>query len=190
MRIHVAGRLGAAASILLLGGCASLLPRGAARTDRPWGSYAQAHAAYAAIIPYVTTLAALRSRGVDPDSTPNVQLLSYADILRDLVPAGGDGVALDRGIRDCLREQQLCVGYAIAQRHVENRRIGNFWADFLNFRRETRTRGWQYRMLVLSVNGRIVYKTWGGEPHIAQDSIERNPLGPLQSIGDTVVRRF
>ena len=181
---------GALIAMLALGGCAAMLPRGDARTDRPWHSYVQAHDAYQAIEPYATTLAQLQQRGVDPESTPNVQLLSYADILRDLVPAGGDGLPLDRGIRDCLRRQRACVGYAIAQRHVENRRVGNFWADFLNFRRETQTRGWQYRMLLLSVDGTIVYKTWGGEPHIAQDAVTRNPLGPLQSLGPSVVRRY
>ncbi len=180
----------AGVAALMLGGCASLLPRGDVHTERPWQDYAQAHAAYKAIRPYRTTMAELRRRGVDPDRTPNVKLLSYADILRELVPAGANSVPLDPGIMDCLHRQHDCVGYAIAQRHVETRRVGNFWADFLNFRRETRIRGWSYQMLVLSVNGKIVYKLWSGEPNIAQDQVDRNPLGPLQSSGDALVGKL
>ena len=180
----------AGTAALLLGGCASLLPRGDVHTELPWRDYAQARAAYKSIRPYHTTMAELRERGVDPDRTPNVKLLSYADILRELVPAGSNSVPLDRGIEECLQRQHACVGYAIAQRHVESRRIGSFWADFLNFRRETRTRGWAYQMLVLSVDGKIVYKLWSGEPNIAQDQVERNPLGPLQSSGDALVGKL
>ena len=180
----------AGVAALMLGGCASLLPRGDVHTELPWQDYAQARAAYKAIRPYRTTMAELRRRGVDPDRTPNVKLLSYADILRELVPAGANRVPLDPGITDCLHRQHDCVGYAIAQRHVETRRIGNFWADFLNFRRETRTRGWAYQMLVLSVDGKIVYKLWSGEPNIAQDQVDRNPLGPLQSSGDALVGKL
>ncbi|MGC8702762.1 MAG: hypothetical protein ACP5RV_07395 [Thiomonas sp.] len=35
-----------------LGGCASLLPRGAAQTSKPWSDFNQAHAAYERIQPY------------------------------------------------------------------------------------------------------------------------------------------
>lgn len=172
--------------LLLLGGCASLLPRGEAQTSKPWNDFNQAYAAYERIEPYVTTTAQLKAEGIDPLTTPNVIILNYADIVRRLVPPAGSDVPLDRGIRDCLSAQAECRGYEVEQRHIDRKRVGNFWLDFLDFRRETVTTGWRFNMLLLIVNGRVVYKLWGGQPEIAETEVTRNPLGPLQSIGQTL----
>jgi len=176
--------------LLLLGGCASLLPRGEAQTGKPWSSFDQAHAAFERIQPYVTTTEQLRAEGIDPLTTPNITILSYADIVRRLVPPAGSDVALDPGIRDCLRAQTACRGYEIEQRHIQRRRVGNFWLDFLDFRRETVTSGWRFDMLLLVVDGRVVYKLWGGQPDIAETEVTRNPLGPLQGFGQSVLGRY
>ena len=170
-------------SVVALVACSSLLPRGEARTEKPWDSFERAHDAYASIQPYVTNIADLQRLGLDPLRTPNLTVLSYADILRQLVPAASSDIGLDPGIRDCLRNQRLCKGYAIEQRHLDRKRIGNFWLDFLDFHRETVTTGWRFRMLLLVVDNKVVYKTWGGQSEIAESDSTRNPLGPLQSLG-------
>ena len=178
--IRITLALGSLAALL---GCSSLLPRGQARTERPWESFEQAHQAYASIHPYSTTLEDLQGLGIDPLRTPNLTVLSYADILKQLVPASSGDVGLDPGIRDCLRQQRHCKGYAIDQRYLDRKRIGNFWLDFLDFKRETVTTGWRFRMLLLVVNEKVVYKTWGGQSEIVESDLTRNPLGPLQSLG-------
>jgi hypothetical protein len=175
---------------LLLGGCASLLPRGEAQTGKPWSDFHQAHAAFERIQPYVTTIAQLREQGIDPLVTPNITILNYADIVRRLLPPSGNDIALDPGIRDCMQAQTACRGFEIDQRHIDRKRVGNFWLDFLDFRRETLTTGWRFNMLLLVVNDRVVYKLWGGQPEISETEVTRNPLGPLQGFGQSVLGRY
>lgn len=179
-----------AAAVLLLGGCASLLPRGQAQTIKPWASFDQAHTAYEHIQPFKTTVESLREMGIDPAVTPNITILSYADIIRRLLPPSGSDIVLDPGIRDCLKAQGGCRGYEIDQRHTDRKRVGNFWLDFLNFRRETTTTGWRFNMLLLVVDDRVVYKLWGGQPDISEVEATRNPLGPLQGLGESSLGRF
>ncbi|MDE2253983.1 MAG: hypothetical protein KGL42_06935 [Betaproteobacteria bacterium] len=179
-----------ACAVLMLGACSSLLPRGQARTDRPWATFDQAHAAFASIQPYKTRVEDLRKLGIDPFVTPNVAILSYADILRDLVPPSGNHFALDPGIRDCLQHQNACKGYSIDQSHVDHKRVGSFWLDFLDFRRRTITSGWRFKMLMLVVDDRVVYKIWSGQPDISEVQSTANPLGPLQGFGESALGRF
>lgn len=175
---------------LALSGCAALLPRGATQTSKPWSNFNQAHAAYERIQPYVTTTVQLRQEGIAPLTTPNVTILSYADIVRRLLPPSGNGIVLDPGIRDCMNAQTSCRGYEIDQRLIDRKRVGNFWLDFLDFRRETVTTGWRFNMLLLVVNDRVVYKLWGGQPEISEVETTRNPLGPLQGLGPSVLGRY
>ncbi|OYV38517.1 MAG: hypothetical protein B7Z83_03610 [Thiomonas sp. 20-64-5] len=182
--------IGSLCLALALGGCASLLPRGAAQTSKPWSNFGQAHAAYQRIQPFLTTTAQLRQVGIDPLTTPNITILNYADIVRRLLPPSGNDIAIDPGIRDCIQAQTACHGYEIDQRHIDRRRVGNFWLDFLDFRRETVTTGWRFNMLLLVVDDRVVYKLWGGQPEIFQVETTRNPLGPLQGFGQSVLGRY
>jgi hypothetical protein len=111
-----------------------LLPRGEAQTSKPWSNFSQAHAAYERITPYLTTTGQLRQEGIDPLTTPNITILNYADIVRRLLPPSGNDLALDPGIRDCMQAQTACRGFEIDQRHIDRKRVGNFWLDFLDFR--------------------------------------------------------
>lgn len=174
-------------ALATMSGCASLLPRGDSVNERPWDSFEQAHAMYQRIRPHQTTLAELRAMGIDPTATPNVVTLSYTDMLHRLVPPS-EHIELDPAIAACLQRQEHCRGYLIEQRHVETRRVGNFWLDFLNFRRDTATHGWRFSMLLLVVDDRVVYKIWGGEPSMVDRQLEVNPLGPLQGMSISALR--
>ena len=181
--------LGVLGTLSLLAACSSMLPRGQAHTDRPWPSYEAAHAAYASIQPGRTTVEQLRALGLDPRTAPNVKLLSYSDILRRLVPPTAD-VRLDPGIRDCLNDNGRCQGFEVVENHVDRQRVGDFLLDFLDFRRETHTTGWNFDMVVLVNHGVVVFKLWGGEPAVSDSSSTRNPLGPLQGFGASGLGRF
>ncbi len=179
-----AGLALALAASAALSGCASLLPSGEAQSPKPWASFEQAHGVYERIVPQQTTLADLHHLGIDPNSTPNLTILSYADIVSRLVPPSREA-PLDPGIRACLDVPNQCHGYEITQKLVQNRRVGNFWADFFAFKRQTDTSGWRFSLIVLTVGDRVVYKTWGGQPKIEEQSVTRNPLGPLQGLGES-----
>ncbi len=173
----------------MLTGCAGLLPSGEAQSPKPWASFEQARGVYERIVPQHTTLADLHAMGIDPAATPNLTILSYADIVSRLVPPSREA-PLDPGIRACLDTPAQCHGYDITQRQVQNHRVGNFWTDFFAFKRQTDTSGWRFSLIVLTVGDRVVYKTWGGQPKIEEQSVTRNPLGPLQGLGESGLGGF
>lgn len=179
-----------AALLLALGGCSSLLPDARQETQTPWHSYADAQAMFNSIVPGTTTLAELKALGIDPDKTTNVALLSHTDLLRRLVPSTSFDIGLlDPGLQECVSAQARCFAYEIEQLSLQRNRYGNFWLDFLNFRRQTDVSGWQFDAVVVIRKETVVYKTWSGKPKVHQLENERNPLGPLQGLGPSLIQR-
>lgn len=167
--------------------CKTMLPSGADTMLVPWQTYDEAYAAIQHIEPYHSTRESLRASGFDPKKNPAITILSYTDLLQRLpaVNAVSPG-HLERGIADCLDAGQRCTAYAIEVRQTTNKRMGNFWLDMLNFRRETNTVGWSLSGLIFFVDDTAVYALAGGQPSINADSVTRNPLGPLQGIGSAI----
>jgi hypothetical protein len=180
----------AAALALLVGlasGCQSLLPDAASRTDVEWQSYEEAQRAIESIVPYQSTREDLSAMGLDPGRNAAITILSYSEILQRF--AAGSALRpedYDRGIRDCLLAGKDCVAYSLQIRRVRKERVGNFWLDSLNFRRETDITGWSFNALVILVNDTVVFTLYGGQPRIREQERVRNPLGPLQGWGDQV----
>ena len=178
-------------SILVsLVGCSSLLPNESKSTQSHWTSYEQAETEFAQIHTGETTLKQLKVMGLDPLVTPNVEVLSHADLLRRLeAVAAFDTAALDPAIKACVAARQKCYAYHLQQTLLKRDRVGNFWLDMLNFKRVTDVTGWQFDALIIISNDLVIYKTWSGKPNIHEVEQERHPLGPLQGIGSTLVRR-
>ena len=177
--------LAPALAALLLCGCAELLPRAQNQLASPWGSYGDAQAAIERIDQGKTTGAKLRADGLDPYTSPNVQLLTYSDItLRFPVNIGRE--RLDAGLRECLEAGKACIGYAITARDVKRERTGNFWLDVLGFERKAEITGWTFNALVLLVDDRVVYTLHGGQPVMHEQEVNRQPLGPIQSFGESL----
>ena len=180
----------AAALALLVGlasGCQSLLPDAASRTDVEWQSYEEAQQTIESIVPYRTTKDDLAAMGLDPGKNAAITILSYSEILQRF--AAGSALRpedYDRGIRDCLLAGKNCVGYSLQIRRVHKERVGNFWLDSLNFRRETDITGWSFNALLIMVDDTVVFTLYGGQPRIREQERVRNPLGPLQGWGDQV----
>ena len=178
-----------AAVVLTFAGCGSLLPDASQETKTPWKTYTEAQAMFARIVPNETSLAELKVLGVDPERTPNVALLSHADLLRRLVSTSSlDVRLLDHGLQQCVSSHLTCYAFEIEQTHIEKKRFGNFWADFFNFHRQTDITGWQFDAIVVVRDGKVIYKLWSGKPSIHQFEQERMPLGPFQSIGSAYMR--
>jgi hypothetical protein len=70
---------------------------------------------------------------------------------------------------------------------ISKARTGNFFADFINFKRRTETTGWRFNALILMVNDVVVYRAWGGQPVVNEVEVNTNPLGPFQDMGPAVI---
>lgn len=177
----IAGALGA----LLLGACASLLPVSSTVTEVEWNSFEEARSTIEKITATTTRREDLSSLGIDPARNPSVTLLTYSDILlRFPVGVTLRPEELESGLRACLSAGQRCTGFSVAVRKLRRTRTGNFWADALNFRRETDVTGWTFNALVLMVDDVVTYSIWGGQPNVHEHELVRNPLGPLQLWGE------
>lgn len=188
--LRLSRRLRLAAAVLGLGltaGCQSLLPEASSRTDVPWRHYEDARQAIDSIEPYRTSREDLSVMGIDPATNPAITVLTYSDLLQRF--AAGSALHLaeyDSGIRDCLSAGKKCTGYSLQIRRVRRERVGNFWLDSLNFRREIDITGWSFNSLIVLVDDTVVYTLYGGQPTIRDHERTRNPLGPLQGWGDAV----
>lgn len=178
--------IAATAAALLLGGCAQLLPKAQSEVSSPWRSFDEAKAAIEAIAPDRTTAGDLRTAGIDPYASPNVQLLSYSDILLRFPLAAGSRTTLDAGLRACLDAGKSCSGLYISARDVKHDRVGPFWQDAFGFKRIVITTGWNFNALVLLVDDRVVYTLYGGQPNLHEQEVTRQPLGPVQNFGESV----
>lgn len=174
---------------LFLTGCSTLLPHGNHAVDGPWKSFEAAQEAFDRITPYRTRVGDLKALGLDPVTTPNITLLNYSDVLGRFVPNPSiNADELDEGVRDCIKATTACKGFEIEQRHIKRIRTGNFWSDFLNFRRQVDVTGWHFKGMLLVKNDVVVYKLVGGQPLIHETEYNANPLGPLQGLGEATVR--
>ena len=176
--------------VSVLAGCVSLLPRAQQETSTPWSDYAGAQAMFDQIKPGMTTLVELQKLGIDPAHTPNVASLAYTDVLRRFnVMPGLDLTQLDNGLRECVNDNQHCFAFEMQQSRLDRKRVGNFWLDILNFKREVEISGWQFNAIIVIRGETVAYKLWTGNPNIRQQENERNPLGPLQGIGSSLIGR-
>jgi hypothetical protein len=184
-------RFGARFAALLMAlatcGCSTLLPTSKKEVVSDWSSYDQAVRSLAALEAYKATRADVHAQGLDPCSNPTIIVLHFGDVLQRFSAAALIRPEdVDRGIRDCLHVGKQCSAYAISVKKVSRSRVGNFWVDSLNFRRETVTTGWNVDALLLFVDDLLVYQLVGGQPTINEYEQVRNPLGPLQGWGTLV----
>ena len=176
-----------AALCLAVPGCSALLPSSKQVTASPWKSYEEAELAFDKIIPGVTTETDLRELNLQPGPNPNIAILNYSDVMMRFMPHASITLAdLDGGVRLCIVAKSGCRGFEIKQSSVAKNRNGNFFADVLGFSRATRTTGWKFNGLLLLKDGVVIYKLTGGQPAIAQDEEDNNPLGPVQSLGGQI----
>lgn len=165
----------------VLAACTTLLPTAKTEIVSAWTSYDDAVKSLGAIAPYTATRADVHGQGLDPHLNPAITVLHFADVLQRFSAAAQiKPEDLDRGISDCLHAGKKCNGYAIAVKKVDRKRIGNFWLDTLNFKRETVSLGWSVDALLVFVDDQLVYELVGGQPTIDEYELRRNPLGPLQ----------
>jgi hypothetical protein len=174
----------------LLAACAALLPTSRVDVQTSWRNYGEARALFEKITINQTRAEDLKAFGIDAETTPNVASLNHADLLRRFATAPAmDTNMIDEGLRACLRKLQKCTAIEVEESHLQRERLGNFWLDFLNFRRETKISGWKFDAIFVMDDGLVVYKVWTGKPVIREFEESRNPLGPFQGVGETTLRQ-
>jgi len=177
-------------AVIVLVGCSSLLPHGEQKVVSRWKDFEEAKSSYNRIVPYQTSLEELRDLGFAPESQANVHILNHADIAKRFIPISlNDKTGLPKGLRECLSHGDECYGYEVERTEKHSQRYGNFLADFLNFKRKTKIRGWEFNALIVVIDKVVVYKLWSGTPDIHEYRDRTNPLGPLQGIGPALVPR-
>ena len=171
---------------LMLAACAELLPRSQSQQPSGFESYEAAAGALEQAVPYKTTVAELKALGFDIDASANVTQIPYPQLIARLAPNSSIPLeALDPGLRDCMLARQECRVYEFRLAHEARRRDGNFWLDFLNFRRSTSIVGWRFEGLLVVRNGTLLFRSHGGEPRTARTEVEVRPLGPFQPAGES-----
>jgi hypothetical protein len=167
--------------------CSAMLPDAKQDVSTPWSDFDSAKRSYDQISPYLTDMATVRRLGFDPYKTSNMQVLNQAQVVNAVLPSPlQEKASIPRGIADCMQVQEACVGYLMEPSKTEQKRVGNFFLDFLNFKRHTVTTGWKFSALIVVIDDHVVYKQWSGQPRIESTDLRRNPLGPLQSMGETL----
>jgi len=175
------------AFVVLASGCASLLPVSHSDTST-FETFDQARSAVVALVPKRSTKTVVDSKGLDFSALPNTKFLTHSDVVRLLVPAGMlTRQDLDPGIVACLEARDACNGLEISASRIEKKRTGSFFADFVNYRQRTETKGWRFNALILYVDDTVVYRSWGGQPKVDELDVNTRPLGPFQDMGPAFV---
>lgn len=175
------------ALVLLTSACSSLLP--VSHSDASsFKSFDEARNAVVALVPMKSARHAADDSGVDFAKQPNTKILTHADVVRLLVPAGLlKREDLDPGILICLEARDACNGLDITASRIAKTRTGSFFADFINYRQRTETTGWRFNALILYVDDLVVYRSWGGQPRVDELDVATRPLGPFQEMGPSLV---
>ncbi|MBP9907372.1 MAG: hypothetical protein KBF66_17640 [Rhodoferax sp.] len=153
-----------------------------------FSSFEEVRAAFDRLEPMKSDTDTLKANGFNPAEHPNTQLLTHSDVVRLFVPSALlRREDLDPGILACLEARDACHGLAYDAAKISRRRTGNFFTDFSNFQRRTETTGWRFHGVILFVNKLVVYRSWSGQPRVNEVEITKNPLGPLQDIGPSLL---
>ena len=169
-------------------GCSALLPKGQTEDLSPFSKYEDARSSFVKVTPYRTTLQDLKALGFDAQASTNVREIAYPQFMSLVAESPylqTDQLAV--GLRDCISAGARCRAYVFQFGHQSRNRTGGFWLDFFNFYRVTHTSGWRFQGVVLVRDDNLVlFRNHSGEPNIEKTDVRRNPLGPLQSFGESM----
>jgi hypothetical protein len=175
-------------ALLILTGCANLLPTSKTKINSPWEDYNNAKLQYEKIIPGETTVFDLDKMNFNPYTVPNIRILNVTEIIGIFLPNPSIKVEdLDPGVQKCIEKRQRCTAYRIEPAMIDNTRVGNFWADLFTFKRHTIITGWEFRGLITIVDNVVTYRDpVGGRPLVRTEEVVTKPLGPLQEVGGAI----
>ena len=119
-----------------------------------------------------------------------MEILSYLGVIERFMPRDSIGFdKLDPAVQSCIEARDRCTAYVFRPGQLHQERTGEFFLDLLGFERTTVNTGWSAEVVFLVQDGRVAYKVMSGKPNIDTTHDLVQPLGPLQDIGNTVMRR-
>ena len=171
------------ALLLLLTGCAALLPSQRETVESPWNSFDSAKAAFDEVRPGHTLLGDLHGMKLNPHKTPNIRRMNYLEVAQYFMPTQSiTKDDLPAELQHCLSARDECFAYRMTPSNSKAQRNGWVLLDVLGFQKKTNTTGWRFDAVFVVNKDLVVYKVWSGEPVINREKKETTPLGPLQSI--------
>ncbi len=177
------------ALVLLTTGCKSLFPSEDKKTVVQWQNYDQTQSTFDKIIPHQTTVDDLKKMGLDPHSSPNIKLLNYLDVIRRFIPNQSiTKEDLPADVKACIESQDCCQAYELDLDVTSNKRFGNLVLDMFNFKKKTRTTGWNFKGLIVLKDEVVSYKLVSGEPSVDRLEKKVRPLGPFQELDSLITK--
>ena len=176
--------VGACGLTILLGGCGGLLlPSQSEVGSTSFDSYRSVHNAFERIALRQTSMQEMSDLGFDAQTTPNVAVLSYLEIVERFMPNSSMAFDhLDPAVQECIMARTLCEGYVFKVEHHDFQRTGSLFLDIFGFVHTVRETGWTANVLVLVQNGRVTHKLLSGEPNVQVVRDDVQPLGPMQNL--------
>lgn len=176
-------------TVFLATGCSSLLPTKTSTVESRWKTYDQARLAFDIVEPHYTRTNDLASLGFYPGISPNIKILTYADLVPIFMPNPGIRKNdLPAGVVECIDAHDRGFGYVVDLQNTRGKRYGNVLLDMFGFKRQTHETGWEFKGLILVKDDMVVYKLSSGQPKISRDEKVIRPLGPFQEIDGLLVR--
>lgn len=180
--------LGLVVSMSLIGcaGSSGVLPEEKNYVQTPFSGYEEAYDAFEKVSVSETTLSQLFNSGYDVSTFPNVERLSYLDLIQRFLPHESITFDdLDPALRACLEARLTCKGYQLTPSRFAQERVGSVMLDVFNFKRTEVKTGWEAQALFVLHNDVVVYKLWSGTQRVSETRQQTNPLGPFQNLGGT-----
>jgi hypothetical protein len=187
-RLGLFGILALTAQLSACGVSSNLLPAENA-VSTSFASYEAVEAAYDQVKLGETDTRGLAQLGFDMTKEPNVERLSYLSVINRFMPEGAVRFEnLAPTIQNCINAQERCVVVIFRPARRHSQRTGSVVMDLTGFERASVDTGWSAEVIFLVQDGTVVYKVIQGNPSTKEVRDDVQPLGPLQNLGNTVVR--
>jgi len=173
---------------LVLAGCGGVLPHESDADSTKFLTYDQVSSSYAGIQLGKTRLGELPGLGFDTRLTPNIEVLSYSEIVDRFLPSETiSEQTAPSPVRRCIEAQYRCSAYVFHLTHSHTQHSGNVVPDLLGTERDTVNSGWSAEVVLLVQDDLVVYKVISGRPYAQDLQNETQPLGPLQDLRQLIV---
>lgn len=166
---------------VVISGCSNVLPSETNEVEYPWTTFEEVTKAYDSVELGKTDIGALKTKGFDPETTSNMMILSYLDVVNRFSPIL-EKEDLPSGVQQCIAAKEQCVAYVATPANIKRKRIGNVAMDLFGFKKITKVTGWKFEAVFVMVDDVVTYKLWNGTPDIEEYNKKTQPLGPAQSL--------
>lgn len=184
MRIGIVGGVLA----VMLAGCGGILPRESQVDSKKFQTYDEVLASFDDVNLGKTRLADLPAIGFGTKTTPNIEVLSYAEIVDRFLPSETITLRhLPPSVQQCIEAQYRCSAYVFHLRNSHTEHSSSVVPDLLEIERDTVKRGWSAEVVLLIEDDLVVYKVISGTPNSEDQHDKSKPLGPLQDVGKTIL---